>query len=262
MKKFVSVLVLYFCFSSVFAQKVYFIYLQTESSQPFYVKLNDKTYSSSSAGYLILSKLVDTTYKFSVGFPKNKWPEQKFSVDINGKDHGYLLKNFDDGSWGLLDLQTSAIQIAPAEARNIGSFQNGAGRVSVFTDVLSKAANDPSLRERKASLSDSKRSIVIKRSETTDKDGLRIVFVDEYVDGRKDTIKITIPDTPGLKKVTLQKLNRRGKILNENREMGDGLALNSIFFRSCSFLTHLKNPFDDRPIIHSDFFEKPRRTSI
>jgi hypothetical protein len=225
MKKLAFSLFLFFSISSAFSQKVYFVYLQTESSQTFYVKLNDKTYSSSLSGYLILSKLLDTTYKFSVGFPKNKWPEQKFSVEVNGKDHGYLLKNFDDGSWGLFDLQTMAIQIAPADTRINSSSQKGAGRVSLFTDVLSKAANDPSLRERPVSVSDSKRSIVIKRSEVAGKDGLRVVFIDEYVDGRKDTINITIPDTPGSKKVTQQRANELEEMLNKEGKIENSIAI-------------------------------------
>src|ERR1700730_12280127 len=85
------------------SQKIYFVYLQTETAQPFYIKMNDKIHSSSASGYLILSKLNDSTYNFSVGFPENKWPEQAFSVRVNKKDHGYLLKNFGEKGWGLFD---------------------------------------------------------------------------------------------------------------------------------------------------------------
>src|ERR1043165_3490105 len=88
------------------SQKVYFIYLQNESDQPFFVRLNDKIYNSSGKGYLILSKLRDSTQAFSIGFPENKWPEQKFEVKMGAKDHGYMLKNFGEKGWGLFDLHT------------------------------------------------------------------------------------------------------------------------------------------------------------
>lgn len=130
------------------AQKVYFIYLQTDAEQPFFVKINDKIHSSSASGYLILSRLHDSTYSFSVGFPQNKWPEQNFTVTINKKDHGFLLKNFGDKGWGLFDLQTMTVQMsatAPAKATSSSNLD-----ASPFTDILSKASNDPSLKERPA----------------------------------------------------------------------------------------------------------------
>jgi hypothetical protein len=132
------------------AQKVYFIYIQSESDQPFFVKLDDKVYSSTSSGYLLLSRLRDTVYNFSVGFPQNKWPEHKFSVTINRKDHGYLLKNFGDKGWGLYNLQTLAIQMGTSNAVNNSSGKTDNKDISPFTEILSKAADDPSLKEKPA----------------------------------------------------------------------------------------------------------------
>ena len=111
-KLFISIL---FSMISLIAssQKVYFVYLQSEADQPFFVKMNEKINSSTGSGYLILSKLHDSSYNFSVGFPQNKWPEQNFSISVDKKDHGYLLKNFGDKGWGLFDLQTLAIQMSP-----------------------------------------------------------------------------------------------------------------------------------------------------
>ncbi len=131
------------------SQKVYFVYLQSEADQPFFVKMNEKINSSTGSGYLILSKLHDSSYNFSIGFPQNKWPEQNFSISVNKKDHGYLLKNFGDKGWGLFNLQTMAIQMPvsvtsktdmPAKTEN--------KNVSPFTEILSKAADDPSLKDK------------------------------------------------------------------------------------------------------------------
>ncbi len=127
-----------------FSQKVYFVYLQTETDQPFYVRMDKITFSSSSSGYLILPKLKDSTYSFAVGFPEGKWPEQRFSVTMNKKDHGYLVKNFGDKGWGLFDLHTLSVQMANAGSAWIP----GANKdESPFTDILSKASDDPSLKE-------------------------------------------------------------------------------------------------------------------
>ena len=131
------------------SQKVYFVYIQTESEQPFFVKMNDKIQSSTASGYIILAKLVDSTYNFSIGFPQNKWPEQNFSVAIGKKDHGYLLKNFNEKGWGLFDLQTLAVQMAIGGKANIEEKPKLDNKdVSAFTEILSKAADDPSLKEK------------------------------------------------------------------------------------------------------------------
>lgn len=131
------------------AQKVFFVYLQSESEQPFFIKMNEKVHSSSSAGYLILSKLVDSTYNFTLGFPQSKWPEQKFSVTLNRKDHGFLVKNFGEKGWGLFDLQTLSVQMSSSAIAKVETpVKEENKNVSAFTDILSKASDDPSLKEK------------------------------------------------------------------------------------------------------------------
>jgi Domain of unknown function (DUF4476) len=145
------ILCLLFSFTSLVAtsQKVYFIYIQSETDQPFFVKMNDKVNSSTGSGYLILSKLRDTSYNFSIGFPQNKWPEQSFSITVNKNDHGYLLKNFGEKGWGLFDLQTLAVQMSSAATKKTETVVIPENKdVSAFTDILSKAADDPSLKEK------------------------------------------------------------------------------------------------------------------
>jgi len=284
MKSFVCCLILLVSCLASFSQKTYFIYIQSETEHPFFVQINEKTYSSTASGYLILSKLKDSSYSFKVGFPQNKWPEQRFSMDIKSRDRGFLLKNFGEKGLGLFDLQTMGVQM-PAE-NDIGE---GAGKtemreVSAFTNILSKAANDPSLKEKPvfavnkkeentvisqpvvvkeepaalkeqpvinstsaseplakkeeppvvvkeeisqkepspvivkektvkterspageqaipqkeelkaAPVQEYKKSVVIKKSESSTTEGFGITFVDEYADGQKDTIQIMIPN--------------------------------------------------------------------
>ena len=132
-----------FCFTiCVEAQRVYFIYLQSEKGTPFFVKVGEKIHSSTASGYLILSSLKDSTYAFSVGYPANSAPEAKFSVTVNGGDRGFLIKNFEDGP-GLFDLQTLSVTKAIASAR--GSGGQTVQRTDAFTKLLAQATDDASL---------------------------------------------------------------------------------------------------------------------
>ena len=138
-------------------QSKYFVYLQTEPAQPFYIKINNQNISANSSGYLILPQLKDGDYKLVVGFPQNKYPEQTFNFKIDSKDKGYLIKNFGDEGWGLFDLQTMVVEKPlPPGSADVAGIQKPATapetipkeNVSDFTKVLSKAANDPSLLEK------------------------------------------------------------------------------------------------------------------
>lgn len=112
MKYLISVSFLFLSFCNLSAQEKHFIFIQSDNNLPFYVSLNAKLYSSSSSGYLIIPKLSDGPYKFTVGFAQNQFPEQSFESTIDKKDLGFNLKNFADKGWGLFNLQTLAITMA------------------------------------------------------------------------------------------------------------------------------------------------------
>ena len=150
MNRLLLCLVFFFAGFTASSQKVYFIYFQSETDQPFYLKMGDKVHASTGSGYLILSKLRDSAYSIKLGFPGNKWPEQQFSLAVNKKDHGYLIKNFGEKGWGLFDLQTLDVQMPLSGTASNTPVKKEEKDVSDFTDVLSKAANDPSLKEKLA----------------------------------------------------------------------------------------------------------------
>lgn len=143
-------------------QSKYFVYLQTEPAQPFYIKINGQQISANASGYLILPQLKDGDYKLTVGFPDSKTAEQRFDFKIDSKDKGYLIKDYGNDGWGLFDLQTMAVQKAlkgndevvtakttpPAPRAEPQKETVPAEGVSDFTKVLSQAANDPSLLEK------------------------------------------------------------------------------------------------------------------
>lgn len=110
MKKIIASFSLFLFFSlSLSAQQNHFVYLQTDNKQPFYVKLDKKILSSSTSGYVIIPKLVDGDYTLTIGFPKSEWAEQTLNVNIQNKDLGFLLKNFNEKGWGLVNLSTFQI---------------------------------------------------------------------------------------------------------------------------------------------------------
>lgn len=119
---------------SLFAQLSHFLYLQSDNNQPFYIRYNSKIISSTSSGYLILSKLKEGPVEIIVGFPQSKQPEQPFQINIEKTEKGYLIKNFGEKGWGLFDLQTAAVVYAATPST---IFQNNS------TTPASKPADDP-----------------------------------------------------------------------------------------------------------------------
>lgn len=94
----------------LFAQDAsYFVYIQHEKQQPFYVKMNGKVISSSARGYVILPKMPQGKVPVTIGFLKDQGSEQAFSLRITGqRDYGYLLKDNGEKEYALYDLQTFA----------------------------------------------------------------------------------------------------------------------------------------------------------
>jgi hypothetical protein len=144
------------------AQKVYFIYLQSEAASPFFVKMSDKVHNSSQQGYVILSMLRDSTYKISLGQPGNQ-KEAQFAITINKADRGFLVRNT-EGQLGLLDLQTQAI-FKPIPVENNLS-QTSILKTDNFSKLLAQAVGDTTLlyeaivlRQEKSNLKGSKTSV-------------------------------------------------------------------------------------------------------
>lgn len=103
--KVVSLFLFSFCLAlSSAAQKVFFIYLETDNKLPFYIKMGDRTQSSSSPGYIILSNLVDSTYTITIGF-SSRPDESRFAVPLQGRDRGFKIRNNENGLQ-LVDFQT------------------------------------------------------------------------------------------------------------------------------------------------------------
>jgi Domain of unknown function (DUF4476) len=197
------------CGFFVNAQQVHFVYLQTENGQPFYVKLDNKVVSSSSAGYLILPKLVDGDYKLSIGFPKKEFPEEDFKIVVDEKNEGFLLKNFGEKGWGLFNMESYGVVMGgggPIVADTVSKTL----QTDPFSKMLANVVKDSSLLQKNEQvnrvvvppktdsavavvrpstllLSPAKRILSKKES-----DGMEMVYIDSSKNGN-DTIRIFIP---------------------------------------------------------------------
>jgi len=131
---------------AAYGQQLHFIYIQADNKQPFSVELNGKYYSSSSIGYIILPKLTDGTYNLKINFAKNSYPEQTFTVNVNGKDYGYALKNFDDKGWGLFNFQTTDVVMnGTSDTSQSSQPSSTVTNNSAFGNMLADVVNDKSI---------------------------------------------------------------------------------------------------------------------
>lgn len=141
---------LFFSLTSIHAQKVYFIYLQTDNQQPFYARVGEKVYNSTSSGYLILSNLRDSNYAMKIGgMQGGDVPDQSYSIAVNRKDQGFLIKNFGEKGWGLFNLSTAAI-IMPAgnPTSGVQTVRTEKREDNEFTNLLAKAADDSTIKDK------------------------------------------------------------------------------------------------------------------
>jgi len=147
MQKLILLFVLFLAAKTSFSQQQYFVYIQSEAKQPFYVLLNGKTYSSSEYGHVILSKLADSTHHISIGFPKKAYPEQTFTISINKKDAGYQLKNMGEKGWALFNFQTLNLIMSGSTAnleKKSPDF-SGVKKTDEFSILLATVVNDSSI---------------------------------------------------------------------------------------------------------------------
>lgn len=278
MKHFVSVFFLFF-FSMFFlklqAQQKHFIYIQSEDKQPFAVVLDGKVYSSSDYGYVIVPRLTDGDYSFTVSFPMNKYPDQSFKCVINKKDLGYKLENTADKGWALQNMQTQKVLTG----------SNTTAANNAFGDMLSDVVSDSNLTNKNlpvtkpdtvaasanidistvtASVNDTSNSNIDfvrdsvaqlqKISETKQDTGTNMVFIDKT--SGADTINVFVPSADSsdsniaMAKTTADSLTQQQDIatdtFNNNIQKADTIAtaINQSSTETTDTAAHaVSNPF-------------------
>lgn len=145
-KKTLLLLFVFFFSKLIYAQQVSFVYLQTENQQPFYVRVGEKIFSSTSSGSVLLSNLIDSTYTIKIGLQGNKPNEKAYELKIHNKDFGLLLKINEGNIWSLVNLQTNEI-LEPILGKETITIKSEKRIVSAFTEMLALAADDSTLKE-------------------------------------------------------------------------------------------------------------------
>ena len=207
MNRFLSVLIILSASIATYAQQNHFIYLQTDNKQAFYVNMNGKLFSSSSSGYVVIPKLQNGNYNFTIGFPKNEWGQQTMAIKIDNNDLGFMLKNFGDKGWGLFNIQSLNVTMASSAAVNTNNTESQ-NKMDGFSNVLADVVNTPSLKksdiekvaaESKLSLPAAATATVLKEINTVkvittilDNEGRSAIYIDK-TDNVNDTVKLFIP---------------------------------------------------------------------
>ena len=194
MKKLFKLFVfLFFASTSLNAQKVYFIYLETDNQQPFYARMGDKIYNSTTAGYLILSNLRDSVYSLNIGISGNEVADQPYLITVNKKDQGFLIKNFGDKGWGLFNL-TSMATIMPQSkpVNSVQAVKTEKREDNAFTNLLAKAADDSTIKEKPII-----EKPVEKKADATAANTEKKEEVKEIVPSSQSEIKNGVPSSQG-----------------------------------------------------------------
>lgn len=188
-KRLVAVIFICVCGLSAKSQQVHFVYLQTENAQPFYVKLNNKVFSSSTAGYLILANLSDGDYSLNIGFPKKEFPEESFPVSINSKNEGFLLKNFNEKGWGLFNMENYSILMGTGNINGTAVSTSQSIQDDPFSKMLANVVKD---------------STILHKNEPVKVD--TVVAKNDAPGNNKDTVAMAPADTLLNKNITAEPL--------------------------------------------------------
>ncbi|AEW01376.1 hypothetical protein Niako_5137 [Niastella koreensis GR20-10] len=131
-------------YNTALAQQSLYVYLQSENLQPFYVQMDDKVYSSSAIGHLIIAGLPDQTCNFEIGFPQQASQPQRFSIPLKNKDHGFQLVQRSKG-WALLDLQTDETIKPTKDPGNSNLLYGERKKDDAFATLMAAVVNDSSV---------------------------------------------------------------------------------------------------------------------
>jgi hypothetical protein len=120
----------------------YFVLIQADSSQSFYIRLGDQLYPSSPEGHLILSRLKDSSYSITIGFPGQIFPEERFFFDIHQKDQVFRLKHENRQIWRLYDGEGAALRLDAGDGAFNKSRITGIKKDDAFSRLMADVVKD------------------------------------------------------------------------------------------------------------------------
>lgn len=137
-----------------FSQQRYYIYIQSEDQQEFYVRTGAGIFNSSGNGYLVIPGLEKNTHEIIIGFPGKNNPEWRFNCTISDADLGFVLKAGSNYGMQLLNLGhkegvngTVVEHHSQIKNNNIVA-ASGAISNDPFSSMLAEVVNDPTIRRQ------------------------------------------------------------------------------------------------------------------
>jgi hypothetical protein len=185
----------------IYAQN-HFIYIQSETRQPFTVTVNDKSFTSTTAGYVIIPRLKKGEYDLILKYKDARTPGARFTSVIDKNDIGYTLKDVGNGTAGLVNMQTYAtLAAAPPESYAKNDDKSGVNVDADKNNSTSKTITTPKGSTKKpvvkkepnpVSAIAKLKSGINKISEIQQAGNISMIFID--VQGKTlDTIDVVIP---------------------------------------------------------------------
>ena len=145
MSKIASIFLFVLMAGPALGQQEHFALIRTDNDQPFYVHIRQQTLSSSAQGHLILSQLHDSLYPIAVGFPRQQFPEQEFTLKIDGKDLDLQLIYRQEKGWVLVDRITQEEQLPGNDPTKKKTHLEGIKKDDAFSRLMADVVSDTSV---------------------------------------------------------------------------------------------------------------------
>lgn len=189
-------------------QTHHFIYIENSAKKPFSIKFDNKIFESDGKNFITIPKIDNGTYNLSISTDGSKY--NKFTVDVDGSDLGFTLKQNNDGNLVLFDINrfTTTEQIQKIELEKpvvkqepvvkqanievpkptttiqpVNTIVESAKENKVDTVPVKLVATKPIIEKK-----------ITKLYEKENKDGLNQIYVDA-TSSKADTVSIFIPYT-------------------------------------------------------------------
>jgi hypothetical protein len=147
-----------------YAQQDYFVLIQAENNQAFYVKIGGKSLSSNIKGRIILSQLKGGNQSITIGFPKQIFPEQQYTFNIE-KDLEFELKDLGERGWGLFNPQTLELKMAEKkDASTAGAYSEGLKKDDAFSRLMAGVVGDTAVMYNTYAVEEVKDSPAVKQA--------------------------------------------------------------------------------------------------
>jgi hypothetical protein len=189
--------------TSLSAQTAHFLYIQSDNSQAFYVRLNNKVFSSSDVGFLIIPKLQSGKLSLIIGFPKNKWNAMNYDVNVESKDLSFQLKKVDSSNWELYDDLTKQMLVKNKtdQQQDVMEINN-----DEFSNVLAEVSDNPKIKQ------------IRKAAPVIDSMNLKLetkINVVEHLDTNANTVAVEIVQTEKIKNKRSERKKDKQRIQKE-----------------------------------------------